>query len=162
MLKHILFVILSGFMFIATAANADAPANPSPTEQAQLLMEKLKADKKYLTLKNLDLTEAEAKAFWPIYDEYQAELEQVNRRIATLILTYAEAYHNRTMTDELALQLIQESFAIDAEELSLKKSLIPALKEVLPGIKATRYLQIESKLRALLRVKLADAIPLVE
>lgn len=162
MLKRIFVGMLSGFILIATPVMAEVHANQSPGGKAQILMDKLKADKKYITHKNLELTETEAKVFWPVYDEYQAELEKVNSRIAKLILTYAEAYNNKTMTDELALKLLQESFAIDAEELSLKKSLIPALKEVLPGKKATRYIQIESKLRALLRVKLADEIPLVE
>ena len=51
----------------------------------QVLREKLKADKKLVVAANMDLKEAEAKGFWPIYDEYQKELEKA-RSIAREIV----------------------------------------------------------------------------
>ncbi|MGZ8500911.1 MAG: hypothetical protein ACXWXL_21060, partial [Candidatus Binatia bacterium] len=51
--------------------------------------EKIKADKKLLMAANMELTEAEAKAFWPVYDEYQKELHKVNEPLIALRNGYA-------------------------------------------------------------------------
>ena len=156
--------ILSMILAVAVANPAlaeDQPAN-SAMERAKIVLDKVKADKKFITSKNLPLTDAESAAFWPLYDEYQQNLENLNVRIAKLILNYAEAYRNKTMTDDLAGKLLQESLAIDADELAMKQAFVPKLQRVLPGVKAARYMQIENKLRAMVRFKLADEVPLVE
>jgi len=43
----------------------------------------------------------------------------------------------------------------------MRKTYAARLKGVLPGKKVARYLQIENKIRALIRYEMADAIPLV-
>ena len=156
--------ILSMILAVAVASPAlagDQPGN-SAMERAKIVLDKVKADKKFITSKNLALTDAESAAFWPLYDEYQQSLENLNMRIAKLILNYAEAYRNQAMTDELACKLLQESLAIDADELAMKQAFVPKLQRVLPGVKAARYMQIENKLRAMVRFKLADEVPLIE
>ena len=47
----------------------------------EILKEKVKADKKLIVATNMNLTDAEAKNFWPLYDGYQKELEQINQRL---------------------------------------------------------------------------------
>ncbi len=42
-------------------------------------MQKLKADKKLLVASNMELTDAESKAFWPLYDAYQKDLAESER-----------------------------------------------------------------------------------
>jgi hypothetical protein len=39
----------------------------------EIVKEKIRTDKKLFVATNLQLTESEAKAFWPVYDAYQAE-----------------------------------------------------------------------------------------
>jgi hypothetical protein len=38
-----------------------------PADNMQIVLEKVRADKKLLVSENMQLTEAEAKAFWPVY-----------------------------------------------------------------------------------------------
>ena len=45
-------------------------------------MQKVKADKKLLASSNMTLTDAEAKVFWPLYDEYQKDLDKMNQSAA--------------------------------------------------------------------------------
>jgi len=54
-----------------------------------LLREKLKADKKLLVATNMELTESEAKGFWPVYEKYQKDLENMNQRMVRLLESYA-------------------------------------------------------------------------
>ena len=54
-------------------------AQDKPADNMQILREKIKADKKLLVATNMQLTEAEAKNFWPIYEDYQKDLQKINR-----------------------------------------------------------------------------------
>jgi hypothetical protein len=128
----------------------------------QILRDKVKADKKLVVAANMELTDAESKAFWPVYEAYQKDLQTLNERLKKAILTYADAYNNKTLTDEKAKQLTDEAIAIDEREIQMRKALAAKLAPILPGKKAARYLQIENKVRAALRYELAGGIPLVE
>jgi len=126
----------------------------------EILREKIQADKKLVVAANMNLTDAEAKAFWPIYQEYQTKLTKINERITKLIVEYAQNY--QTMTNEIAKKLMTESMAVEKERLTLKESLMPKFQKALPAIKVARYYQIENKIQAIVQYSLADGIPLVE
>jgi hypothetical protein len=128
----------------------------------EILRQKVKADKKLLVAANMDLSDAEGKAFWPVYDAYQADLNKLNDRVAKAILAYADAYNKGPVPNETAKKLLAETLAIDAAEVSLKQSYVPKLEAVLPEAKVARYIQIENKIRAAVRYELAGAIPLVK
>ena len=139
-----------------------APAQDKPADNMQILRDKIKADKKLLVAANMELTESEAKAFWPVYDQYQKDLAAINRRIGKLIESYAADYRANTMTDEKAKKLTAEYVAIEKAEAVLKESSVPKLSKVLPPKKVARYLQIENKIRAMVKYELAGGIPLVQ
>ena len=110
----------------------------------------------------MELTESEAKGFWPVYEEYQKDLTAINRRIGKLIESYAADYRANTLTDEKAKKLIDELVAIEKADGELQASYVPKLSKVLPPKKVARYLQIENKIRAALKYELAANIPVVQ
>ena len=136
-------------------------AQDKPASNMEILRQKLQADKKLVVAANMDLTESEAKGFWPVYDAYQADLDGLNRRLGQLIKRYAEAYRTKTLTEETAKSLIDEAIAIERAEVGMRESYVPKLSAALPGTKVARYLQIENKIRALIKYELASEIPLV-
>ncbi len=142
-----------------------APVNSAqdkPADNMQILREKIKADKKLVVALNMDLTESEAKNFWPIYNEYQKDLQRINRRILSLLESYAADFRGKSLTDDKAKQLIDEALAIEQAEANLKSTFAPKLGKALPVKKVARYLQIENKIRALVRYDLASGVPLVQ
>jgi hypothetical protein len=144
----------------AAAQDKPAAAPPADNSNMQILREKLQADKKLLVAANMDLSDAEAKAFWPIYEAYQKDLHAINDRIATLISDYAKQYNAGKLTDEKARALLDQSFAIEEAEVKLKRSYVPRLAKVLPGQKVARYMQLENKIRALVKYEIAGEVPL--
>ena len=146
-------VCLAAFTGISAYAQSDS--------NMAILRDKIKADKKLVVAANMDLNEAEGKAFWPIYEAYQKDLSAINGRLAQTVKSYADAYSNNTLTDADAVKLATDALQIDQDELNLRKSYGAKLKKVLPGKKAARYIQIENKIRSLIRYELADGIPLV-
>ena len=136
-------------------------AQDKPADNMQIMRDKIKADKKLVVASNMELTEAEAKAFWPVYDQYQKDLGAINERIGKMIKSYADAYNAKAMTDDGAKKLTAEFVAIEKAETAMKESYVPKLSKVLPPRKVARYLQIENKIRALVKFDLAGQIPLV-
>jgi hypothetical protein len=147
---------------IAAGLATAAMAQTTGTTNMEILRQKIKADKKLVVAENLMLTDAEGTAFWPVYDAYQKDLQQINQRMAAAIQAYAEAYNNGPVTNETAKKLLDETLAIDEAEAKLKSASAPKIIAVLPATKAARYIQIENKVRAAIRYELAEGIPLVE
>lgn len=137
-------------------------AQDTPADNMQILREKIKADKKLLVAKNMDLTKAEAKRFWPIYDAYQKDLDKIDQRNADLLDRYAADVRSKSLSEAKAKQLIAESVAIEQAEANLKSTYAPKLSKVLPPKKVARYLQIENKIRAVVKYDMATGVPLVE
>ena len=144
---------------LALTASA-ASTQEKPANNMQILAEKIKADKKLVVANNMGLTESEAKAFWPVYDAYQKDLGQLNGQLYKLIETYAGYYNSDTLTDARAKELTDGTIAIETTELELKKSYLPKLYAVLPAVKVARYIQIENKIRAIVKYQIAAEVPL--
>ena len=137
-------------------------AQEKPADNMQILRDKIHADKKLLVAANMDLMESEAQGFWPLYDRYQKDLQKINQRLANLLESYAADFRGKSLTDEKAKQLIAEAVAIEQAEAQLKSTYAPQLSKVLPVRKVARYLQIENKIRAIVKYEIASGVPLVQ
>jgi hypothetical protein len=135
-------------------------AQDKPADTMQLVRDKLKAGKKLLIADNMQLSDSEAKAFWPVYESYQRDLAEVNDRIGKVIDDYAASYE--TMTDEAAAKLVAEVVAVEADRTKLMQTYLPRFQQMLPARKVARYYQLENKIRAVLNYELATSIPLLK
>lgn len=151
--------LLTALLVFGLAATATSQTG---TTNMEILRQKVKADKKLVVAANLQLTDAEGTAFWPVYDAYQKDLQQINQRMTAMILSYAEAYKKGPIANDTAKKLLDEAVAVDEAEAKLTRSTLPKVLGVLPATKAARYVQIENKIRAAIKYELAAGIPLVE
>jgi hypothetical protein len=156
-----LFIVTAWLVAVVTFPTP-ALTQDKPADNMQILREKIKADKKLVVAANMDLTESEAKGFWPVYEQYQKDLAAINQRIVKLVESYAADYRANTLTDEKAKKLTDEFVAIELAEANLKTSSVPKLRKVLPEKKVARYLQIENKIRAAVKYEFAEGVPLVK
>ena len=149
---------------LALAAGLATPAfaQTTATTNMEIFKQKVRADKKLLVAQYLNLTEAEGTAFWPLYDAYQKDLQQANQRLEALITSYAESYNKGPVANDAAKKLIDEALAIEESEARQKSAVAQKVLAVLPAMKAARYIQMENKVRALIRYELAANIPLVQ
>ena len=151
--------MMTAVMLLASAS--PALAQDKRADNMQILRDKIRADKKLVVATNMELTESEAKNFWPIYNEYQKDLQNINGRIVAVLESYAADFKSKSLTDDKAKQLIDEALAIDQAEANLKSTYAPKLSKALPVRKVARYLQIENKIRAVVKYDLAQGVPLV-
>ena len=157
-IRHALTVAL-GFA-LAGPVLAQTPAPPNDPAALERIRERVRSDPKGVVTRNLALTDAEAKAFWPAYDKCQAEMEPVRRKLNEALRDIAHA--ESKLTDANARRIARNVLEADAAEAKARKACAERVFKVLPGLKAARYLQIESKMAALRRFDAALAIPLAE
>ena len=153
------------YAVVAAVAVLTSPAVIAQEQAADnmaIVREKVRADKKLLVAANMNLTEQEAAAFWPVYEAYQKDIETLNNRTRDAIKAYAAAYNQGAVPDDVAKKLLGEALAIEGAELDMRKSYVPKFEKVLPSAKVARYDQIENKIRAAIKYELAEGIPLVQ
>jgi Spy/CpxP family protein refolding chaperone len=154
-MSAILLAALAGFA-------APGMAQDKSTNSLESIHEKFKADKKLIVAKYMELTESEAKKFWPVYEEYQKDLQKLNERLRSLLESYATEYQSNSLSDDKAKKLLDEWIALDRDEASHRKTYAAKVLKVLPAKKAARYLQIENEARVIVKYDLAATVPLVQ
>jgi Spy/CpxP family protein refolding chaperone len=155
-----IILIVMALSLAVSLSGLPALAQDKPADNMQIVREKVKADKRLFVAQAMGLTESEAKAFWPVYDNYQKKLTRLNDRAYRMIQDYAKNY--RSMTNAPARKLTDEFIAIKAEQQKLMVSYLPQFRKVLPEIKVARYYQVENKVSAVVNYELAMNITLVE
>ena len=155
--KNLAAVIVAAAML--TAPLASAADGAAPVNDLQAMQKAVKADKKAYVASVLDLTPAEAKKFWPIYDAYQLDIDMANRKRNVALETLIA--RDRPLTDLYAKQLANELIAADETEVRARRKMQNKLMRALPPKKAARYLQVESQIRAIQLYSIAEAFPLV-
>jgi hypothetical protein len=124
-----------------------------------LLRRDIRAEKKKIIAANLPLTETEATRFWPIYDQYVAEMTKHNDEFFSVIKDYAA--NQKTLTDAQASSMIKRWVEIQIGRDQLRQKYIPLFERVIPGKKVALFYQIDRRLYALLDLQVASEIPLI-
>ena len=156
-----IFALLTGLVPPAWAQTKPA-GGEKPANNLETVHEKLKAEKKSIVTKYMELTDSEAKNFWPVYDDYQKDLQKINERLQAMLQSYAADYRNKSLTDEKAKKLLDEWIGIEQDEVKQRKAFVPKIVKALPAKKAARYLQIENEYRMLIKYDLAATVPLAQ
>ena len=134
------------------------PAHAQDPAETQSLRADLQAERTKLVAANLQLTEAEAAKFWPLYNEYRGKHSQLGDRAIALIDDFAANYE--TLSDEKAKDLLKRQLEFEDDRLKLQRSYVGKFEKVVPPKKVARYYQIERKLDAAVAYEAAQSIPL--
>ena len=164
MRKNLFVALLS--VLIPAAAMAAEPATRTPAEaeavaQMQVLQAYVGSGKRAFIEQQLQLTPEEAEKFWPVYDAHQAALAEFNRRRLDNVLAYARVWNSGKIDDAAATALAKEAIAIEKQEAAQLERTFGKLKRAVPAVKAVRYLQVEAKLRAIVRFDQAAQVPFI-
>jgi hypothetical protein len=124
----------------------------------QILLQQVMTDRRAVYASNLGLTDSESRAFWPIYDEYEAKVKKLNDRFLDLVNRYVADYDKLSEKD--AAGMLKEKMAIEKERMDLKQTYTKKVAKVLPAKKALRYAQIETRIDNMLRRDVYGLIPL--
>ena len=160
-------IIFSCFVLLLALAAANSTA-VAQTETATgvevekdlaLIRRDIRAEKKKIIAANVSLTETEATKFWPVYDQYVAEMTRHNDQFFSIIKDYAA--NQKTLTDAQASSMIRRWVEIQIGRDQTRQKYIPLFEKVIPGRKVAFFFQIDRRLYALLDLQIASEIPLI-
>src|SRR5467141_1447640 len=175
-----LFVAIVGTTLLAGGARAvvrnppsqsvgpnTSPAGPSKNDvpettsnaDIQMLRRDLRSQKKQIVAANMDLTDAQAEKFWPVYDQYTADLARINDAKAALIKEYWHTFV--TMSGEQAESYIRKRGSVEESIMQLRLKYIPVFRKVLSGRQTALFFQIDWRLGLMIDLQLAQ-MPLID
>lgn len=152
-------VVGLGCYLPAMAQNSPGASGQKPPTQNKLDLAAAKAERKALVGENMQLTDSQAKNFWPLYDQYEAKMDKVDKRHAAEIRAYAKAY--QSLTEDDAKAKLDEVMAVSQARLDIQKDYVPKFRAILSQTKTTRFFQIDNKIHALIQCQIAQLVPLV-
>jgi hypothetical protein len=162
--KYIFVLVFAGSLLLfQELLAAQTYSTPLPTvndKDVALLRKNLQAEAKQLITKNMQLTDSEAAGFWPLYDQYTAEVRKVNDTRFGLMKQYAKVY--QTMTAEEADSMVRLLAEADQTIISLRMQYLPKFHQVLPGTKAALFMQLDRRLDSLANVQIASQLPAIK
>ena len=135
----------------------------SPTitdEDIALLRQDLRAKKMQVIGQNMSLSDAEAQKFWPVYNHYVKDLQEVNNQKYALLKQYAQMWG--TMTDQDAVIYVRNWLEADGQAQALRVKYVPVVNQVLPGKKAATFFQLDRRLNMIIDLQLFSQIPLAK
>jgi len=151
-LTIILVLFLFGFGF--------AQSESFETGYIDILKKDIQTEAKILVGENLEMTEDQAEIFWPLYDEYTAELLELSNERLNVISSYMLDYYD--LSDEKAETLVNQAMDIEQKRLDLKRKHIAKMNEVLPQKLVGKFFQIDNYLQTLLTIQRQSTIPFIK
>jgi hypothetical protein len=153
-------VSMLALLFVSCLALPLFAQEEKQADNMNIVREELRTNKKAVVADNMQLTESEAKAFWPVYEEYETAMKGLGDRQVKLIENYGKTH--KVMTDDTAAKLLKEFVGIQNDRVKVLESFLPKFEKALPMTKVARFYQIENKFQAVVNYDVTSAIPLVQ
>ena len=162
-------ILVLAVLLVATPGQAQpAQTAPQPSEgreanlrtYVELMRSDIRTQKVAIITEMMEFTEAEDKAFWPIYREYETELAAINDERLAMIAEYAKGYNQ--MSDGLADKLVAKALELNTRRNALQAKYYDRFKAALRPVKAARYMQVEHQILLLLDLQIAASLPVIQ
>jgi hypothetical protein len=168
--KETAMKMTSGLLAIAMAvgslsALAQAPADantgrPTTDDDIAVLRQDIQADKTDIITKNMQFTEEQSKAFWPVYRNYAHEQQVIGDQRVSLIKDYAANYDN--LDDTQAQSYITRALKFDEDSLKLRQQYVAKFEKAIGAKQTAKFYQVDNRLSLLVNVQLAAMLPIIK
>ena len=163
MVQYLRTGALCALLTPALALAADKPVvneKFSDLEPAiQMLRQEVGKDRREIVKANMLLTNSEAARFWPLYDEYRAEMNKIGDKRVKLITDFAA--NRDSMSEDEGLRLLKARLDIEKEKNDVRGDYVKKFNKELSARTTARFFQIDQKLDAAVEAALAARIPLI-
>ncbi len=145
-----------------SGAQTDSGQQGQPITDAdiQMLRKNLRSERKQVIAANMKLTDAEAEKFWPIYEQYVAELVKNNNLKYDLIKQYVQQQGN--LTDAQADAAVKQWIQVDEAVAQLRLKYVPLFRKVLSAKSTAQFYQVDRRIQLMIDLQLASALPVAE
>ena len=152
--------LLSSRLFSQDSSQANSSDQKVTDQDIDLMRKDVRSQKKQVIAANMKLTDKEAEQFWPVYDQYTAELVKINDQKYAAIKEFANSYD--TLTDDQADKLAKQALGVDQSVAQLRLKYMPTFQKVISGKKTALFMQLDRRLVMMIDLQLSSVIPLVQ
>ncbi len=125
-----------------------------------LLRTDIKAERKDIINAIMQFNDSDATKFWPIFQQYDAELTTIGDGRMKLIVDYARNYEN--LTNEQADALMSKAFELEAQRAMLKKKYFDKMKAQLSATQAAKFFLVENQIQHIIDLQISASLPVVQ
>ncbi|HEX3436395.1 MAG TPA: hypothetical protein VHT24_06470 [Pseudacidobacterium sp.] len=143
----------------AEPAGWTATQKANITEYVVLLHEDVPDQKEQLMGSTLQLSEADAAKFWPLYDQYSKELRALNEQAAKATNDFVSSSQ---LNDQTADGIVHASTQFQTQRAALMDKYYGQVKEALGAETAARFFEVESQLVALTDLQRSSSLTVPE
>jgi hypothetical protein len=147
-------------VFLISGNRALAQDQAFSDDDVKLFRKDVRSLRKQIIAANMDLTDAEAEQFWPIFDRYTAELIVANDTKYALLKEYAQNY--TTITNEQAERYIKGRAAVEESIMRIRLKYVPLFRKVLSGRATALFFQMDWRLGLVVDLQLSSLTPLID
>jgi hypothetical protein len=160
--KDIRVVTMLTALLMASAAIAQtATTDQSGTDtDIALLRSDVQAQKTDIIGKTMQLSDTDAKAFWPLYREYANKQQTLGDQRVSVIKDYGAQYD--TLTDAQADGLMDRMIKFNKSRNELTAQYFPKFKKAIGAKQAAKFVQVDNRLTLLVDLQLANSIPIIQ
>jgi len=133
---------------------------PITDEDIQLMRKDIRSQRKQIIAANMKLSDAEAEKFWPVYNQYIADLSKINDAKYALIKQYVQ--NRGVLTDAEAETAVNQWVGVDQSVADLRKRFIPTFHKVLSPKNTALFYQLDRRVQLLIDLQLASSLPMIE
>jgi hypothetical protein len=126
----------------------------------ELLRSDLRAQKVAVIAEVMSFTEDEAVKFWPVYQQYQAEIAKMMDRKLAGVKDYVENYQK--MTDAKAKEITDLALQLEVDRVAVKRKYVEKMRQSLPAKTVGRFLQVENQIQFLMDLQIASSLPVIQ
>ena len=144
---------------LTALAQKETPTGVETEKDLALLRRDLRADKKQLIALNLPLTTDEATKFWPVYDQYVADITKVYDQFYAVIKEFAAK--QKTISDAEAHDLTKQWSALLIQLAQTRQKWVPVIEGVIPARKAALFFHVDRRLYSLIELQVVSETPLL-
>jgi len=142
-------------LFLFFSASAQLTTDDVNLIQSMYGKDKRDLMQEYLTFKD----DAQATAFWKLYDSYEAERKKLGQDFIAILQDYANNYEN--LDDKKADELVTRSSANNIAYENLYSRYYKKMKPAVGALKASQFFQLEGYLRSAIKTTILDDIPFI-
>ncbi|MBB6463202.1 hypothetical protein [Flammeovirga kamogawensis] len=160
-MKKIIITIVA--LFASFSLYAQSPSLSTQVQGQNMDFETIKtlikAEKRGVLKENMNLSEAEAEKFWPVYDKYEYDQSKILNEQYALLKEYAESFE--TLDAKRTDELMSIAFKLNKQEITLNQKYYKQMKKVVSTQTAARFSQIMSQLNTVIDLSMTQELPLI-
>jgi hypothetical protein len=147
------------FLFVLGAVLGSGQNAAAQDNLIAMIQSDVRAEAQRIMTYGMQLSNADATNFWPIYREYELERSKWGDLRIALIRRFAAQYE--TMTDEVAEDLAEEMFDLLDDRIDLYKSFFGKFSDAVSASVGARFVQVERQLNMIMDLQIAGEMPLI-